>query len=491
MNSTGPEEIWRGDLFDRETEAALIVGYVESIYARPSQREDKRAHTIAVDGGYGEGKSFFLRRLAKQMASRHPVAYVDAWVDDLADEPLTALAATLKDALSPFTADVDVQSRFATFVDKSGKVAKIAAMGLLKQGVSMAVGGLAVQAIGNVVASLDDDVAEAVKDNAKDAGSGTVAGAVEAISKVSGQRLMAQRIETFEAGKRAVSEMKESLAGIVQTLPKGEMDAPIIIIIDELDRCRPTYAVKLLEEIKHLFDVSGIVFILGMNSDQLATSVAGAYGPGFNGWSYLRRLINREYRLAEVDLERLVDAEMALSSIDNSKLVAPRVSGAGRGVAQAPPHQLIAMFMKMYGFKARDVFEVIDILQTAQAVVPYASIQIDYFVPLLLGRMRNMPRGQFPNIVSDPTWTFAVGNFNDLKEVHPHRNAEHFQQAVGMENSTLNVAANGGTANRPQRLVWETRHAERGSAQPLPAIDNYPRLLELVGRFTNPSMEAR
>ncbi len=89
-----------------------------------------------------------------------------------------------------------------------------------------------------------------------------------------------------------MSDLKASLSSLVASVGEGKRP-PVIIIVDELDRCRPTYAVKLLEEIKHAFDVHGLVFILGMNGEQLGHSLSGAYGPGFNGPAYLSRFISR------------------------------------------------------------------------------------------------------------------------------------------------------------------------------------------------------
>ena len=111
-----PETIWEGDLFNRKEEAINLIAYLESVVARPTIREDKRAYAVAIDAGYGEGKSFFLKRLANHIGLNHPVAFVDAWADDLADEPLTALAATLEDALKPFSGQPEVKARLKLFL---------------------------------------------------------------------------------------------------------------------------------------------------------------------------------------------------------------------------------------------------------------------------------------------------------------------------------------------------------------------------------------
>lgn len=76
----------------------------------------------------------------------------------------------------------------------------------------------------------------------------------------------------------------------------------MIVIVDELDRCRPTYAVELLEIVKHLFNVPGIVFVLGVDRGQLASSAAKVFGTGVDADGYLRRFIDLECALPEPDL---------------------------------------------------------------------------------------------------------------------------------------------------------------------------------------------
>lgn len=130
---------WEGDLLGRRADADLLAGYLDSVGNRKVDREDGVAFTIAIDGEYGVGKSFFLRRFAKYIGSEHPVAFVDAWADDLADEPLTALVATLKDALGPLIQDPMAEKAWARFARVAGKVAKLAGFGAAKRALSLLV----------------------------------------------------------------------------------------------------------------------------------------------------------------------------------------------------------------------------------------------------------------------------------------------------------------------------------------------------------------
>lgn len=72
----------------------------------------------------------------------------------------------------------------------------------------------------------------------------------------------------------------------------------LVIIIDELDRCRPDFALKMIESIKHLFSTENCKFILIMNKESMASSVNHLYGLGEDeSFIYLNKYINRTFQL--------------------------------------------------------------------------------------------------------------------------------------------------------------------------------------------------
>ncbi len=95
---------------------------------------------------------------------------------------------------------------------------------------------------------------------------------------------------------------QDSLKELKQTLIKWakKNKQPIVIIIDELDRCRPDYAVKTLEVLKHFFDVSGFVFVLALDEKQLESSVNCLFGTN-NFEGYKRKFINNTFLLPAPD----------------------------------------------------------------------------------------------------------------------------------------------------------------------------------------------
>lgn len=104
---------------------------------------------------------------------------------------------------------------------------------------------------------------------------------------------------------RIVSEDRYKLQKIqvtkyFETALEGTGHSQLLIIIDELDRCNPTYAVKMLERIKHYFDCPGVSFLIGVNLKQLSKTVNNYYGDRFDSERYLKRFFDLHLKLSVV-----------------------------------------------------------------------------------------------------------------------------------------------------------------------------------------------
>lgn len=486
-NILSPEEIWADDLFGRKTEAELLIGYLESVTARAIVRDDLKAYTIAIDAPYGEGKSFFLRRLAKHLRINHPVAFIDAWADDLADDPLIALAATLKHALDPLIQDsTGLRDKWNASIEKMGKVAKIASRGLLKRGVGLLITASAAEALDEIISSSSEIVRDASAEALSEIGKGTIDSAITAYESVTPSRLMTERIEAFEAGQSAVREMKESLQALVHSLDGYTCRPPIIIIIDELDRCRPTYAVKLLEEIKHLFDVPGLVFIFGMNRTQLAHSLSGAYGPNFNGEAYLRRFIGRHYRMSTPDLTPLLAKLIEQAGLKSDDFLLPTIRVDKTKFPDVSLASNIKRYMDAYGLVARDAFEIVDILQTCAGITHQSKFLLGYLLPLILSRVLGCNPGELQEPTTNTNWDFVTQHtFMDETQVTSDllRLAKDIQVKSKMSSNELHsILATSKAGDYAASSILSVRQDAR---IPLAKPENYSRLLETVGRFSN------
>ncbi|QNA84607.1 hypothetical protein G4G27_11890 [Sphingomonas sp. So64.6b] len=476
------DEIWKDDLLDRRLEAEDLLGYLESIAARPVVREDGRAHVLAVDARYGEGKTYFLRRFVRHMAaSDHPVAFVDAWVDDLENEPLVALAATLELALEPYTQKhVKVRERVTEFTRRAGKVSAIVAAGVAKRGLGLLITQGAVAAIGNVLEIGTETVKDVNQDAAKTVGQAIVDDASATIANVATPS-MAKRITSFREGQKAIEQMKAGLADVVASLADLQIKTPIVIVIDELDRCRPTYAVKLLEEIKHLFDVAGVAFVLGLHGAQLTHSINAAYGVNFDSAAYLRRFFNRRYNLRKASLLPIVQHLISLLAVDTARLDHHSVQREdGHNPVSLDPASLIADYIRMYGLSARDAFAVMESLQTALALTKGARLQLGYLMPLLIAHHLGSDSPLEPTNI--PMWQIARATDHFGREWQTLSVSEAIRSihsAAHMDDRQLSDALNNGDFGA--RIVVD--YGFRNGKKSYYLLQNYHELVRTVACF--------
>lgn len=128
-------------------------------------------------------------------------------------------------------------------------------------------------------------------------------------------------IKNNESVLRAVSDFKSVLSNMAESasincsMTHDTPRSPLYIFIDELDRCRPTFAIELLERIKHFFDVENCKFIIATDKQQLSHSIKAVYGVGFDSERYLRRFFDAEYSLESTSLERWVQVNVDFGNI--------------------------------------------------------------------------------------------------------------------------------------------------------------------------------
>ncbi|MCD6034323.1 MAG: uncharacterized protein K0R63_64 [Rickettsiales bacterium] len=243
------------DLLGREIVAEKLTTIISSI---------TQPFVIGIEGSFGSGKTFFLNQLQEKLQEKSEkkanVIHFNAWETDHANDPLMAFLLALEDSILGGE-------------EEARKSAREAGKGLLIGVAANVVGSLLSTATFGVVNSetVKDflAVAETVRDERYEA-----------------YKLLQSRIKEF---KVRVGELGEKL--------KEESGYPVIIIIDELDRCRPTYAIELLEVIKHFFDIENYVFVLGMDKDQMVSSIRAVYGQGTDGDNYLRKFVDWEFKL--------------------------------------------------------------------------------------------------------------------------------------------------------------------------------------------------
>jgi hypothetical protein len=228
---------------------------------------------ISLDGRWGDGKTTFVR-MWQGLLSQNGIKtiYFDAFANDFVDDPFIAIASEIiRAAETEFTGNESRKARLGDFkktaAEVGGQLLGIAA----RVAVKAATLGVVSSAEIEHLKELKDDVAKGVSDLA---------------GKLIDERISAytQEIESI----RAFQTTLESLASDIG----GGSGKPLVIIIDELDRCKPTYAVQLVEKVKHLFSVTNIVFLLVMHREQLEESIRCVYGVNIDANTYLQKFVN-------------------------------------------------------------------------------------------------------------------------------------------------------------------------------------------------------
>lgn len=104
-------------------------------------------------------------------------------------------------------------------------------------------------------------------------------------------------LEHLEKEKGLQEEINEFFNRLIE-----ERAERLVIFVDELDRCKPTYAVRFLERIKHYFANDNIIFVFSINSTELQHTIKRFYGNDFNAYEYLTKFFNLPISLPEADM---------------------------------------------------------------------------------------------------------------------------------------------------------------------------------------------
>ena len=263
-----PKDPFQNDLLDRKESVEVLTNLIGSI---------EGPCVLGVDAAWGNGKTTFLGMLYQHLANEEfPVATFNAWTSDYSSDPFVAISTELTDAIR---AHMDGSSK--EMLDNAEKLTK----DVLKH----VVPGLArslfaqVPVVGQIAADMLDSAFASYAD---------------------------ARLSAYNDAKSAVEAFQDSLGEMARAVSEARENRPLVLLIDELDRCRPSYAVELLEVAKHLFSVDGIVFVLAVNRGELAHSVQAVYGGGFDALGYLDRFFDVDYRLPEPDRSGFIEASI-------------------------------------------------------------------------------------------------------------------------------------------------------------------------------------
>jgi hypothetical protein len=87
----------------------------------------------------------------------------------------------------------------------------------------------------------------------------------------------------------------------------------IVVFVDDLDRCTPQNGLDVLESIKGLFDIKGLIYVLGMNPDTIDTLIEEKYKSRkktVTGLDYMKKIVQLPFHIpawSEDDIHTLVN----------------------------------------------------------------------------------------------------------------------------------------------------------------------------------------
>ncbi len=230
--------------------------------------------TVSIlHGRWGSGKSTFARKwLAHLQAEGFGTIYFDAFENDYISDPFIALNAVLLRKLN-------------TLPDRGGEKGRTLKKNAVAVSKKLLIAGAKVGFKAATLGALslaDLDITEELGGSASDAVADLGEAAVQKI------------LDEYSQADEAFSAFRTSLSMTPDLLSKSEMlgSGKVVFVIDELDRCRPDFALGLIECLKHFFKTQSLHFVLVANKDFLVKSVGARYGLNDASEEYLDKFFD-------------------------------------------------------------------------------------------------------------------------------------------------------------------------------------------------------
>lgn len=253
-------------------------------FAKILSRMEDDCYTVALNGDWGSGKTFFVKQIKMILDAYNPHS-------NMAAGQRTAVQQCYRDASCPNSYATVYYDAWA-FDNHDDPILSLV-YAALKSGC-----GEEPEGKGNSLIEAAVRVIDVIKGT-------NLAEIYEAFKNHQPEKLTAE-IEKTE-------DIKDSIRAFIDTLIQ-EKGNRLIIFIDELDRCKPDYAIRLLERIKHYFDDERITFVFSVNLTQLQWTVKSYYGNSFDATGYLEKFFDLPFTLPPTDYECFLQNRLNLDS---------------------------------------------------------------------------------------------------------------------------------------------------------------------------------
>lgn len=254
-------------------------------------QQGENGYVLNLNSEWGAGKTTFLKCWYNELKKDHPVIYFDAWTSDFTHDAMTALIdcfhAQLANPLS------DNQELIKSFFLKGSHFVKKALPSLIAGYAKHKTGIVGDESlVEDITTTLGVDIAD------KDCGDALK----DVLKEILEQRKKVEGINEF---KTVLEELAKAYIEVSQN-SENPNKYPVYVFIDELDRCRPNYAIEIIECVKHFFNTKNFVFVIATDSEQLQHSIKAVYGSGFDANIYLSRFFNLSVTLPPPELKQYI-----------------------------------------------------------------------------------------------------------------------------------------------------------------------------------------
>jgi len=288
------EDPFLNDKLNRKESAELLTNLLETTTG---------PFVLGLTSSWGRGKTTFINMWSELLSGRAPTLYFNAWSTDFSDDPLLSFIGEIESQIDSeklnFNKDSNTKKIFNQVATSGTKLVKTFTPLAVKLMTLGTINGIEeLKEIFDFDPNSDDSVGDFLA------------------------KLSTDKLNEYKSQKESMNKFREHLEEFSISLRNSETGLPLIIFVDELDRCKPTYTIELLETIKHIFSVLGVVFILSIDREQLENSLKSIYGSDLDTNGYLARFIDLEYKLPDPEYGCLVEQLIKtydISSILNSK----------------------------------------------------------------------------------------------------------------------------------------------------------------------------
>lgn len=226
--------------------------------------------SIRLNAAYGSGKTTFLDHLDK-IADKNlfVTIYYNAWEEEISLDAKTSLCIEILNHVKNLNSE-------ESFKQKVFKFQKAILPTITSAGI----------AVTSRVLFRDHEALQEIWNSAK--------------PEDEIRQIMNSKFEELENRRTTIRSTKDALNSLVKDLSGKK----ILLLIDELDRCRPDFAIEILETVKHFFSIEGMFAVIGVDENVLNSIIKKRYGESINCEGYLLRHFSSEIRLSDFSYER-------------------------------------------------------------------------------------------------------------------------------------------------------------------------------------------